>query len=288
MRPRYLVAQIIALNSASAPTTLDNMKDALRGQQKEVGEELMLAPNGIWCMASHMNHSCVANCCRSFIGDMMIIRATEDMPAGTELKVLYRPLSPAETYESTQKKLANWGFSCDCYLCDMKKTTTKSDMRQRQANLQSLSELLVRPGPLNTSRARLLLKQIDKTYKKSGQKNSKFGLQSGYFGFGMALVRRGHLVEAASVLIRVLEVGGFILTARAAGNHQSAAVIEIQKWGSYTHHALFAIINLYWICRGTDMDPSVPNHPVRMRTYAETAYAILVGEKETFTDTLGL
>lgn len=118
----------------------------------------------------------------------MIIRATEDMPAGTELKVLYRPLGPAETYESTQKKLANWEFSCDCYLCEMRKSTTKTDMRRRQANLQSLSELLVQPGLLNTNRARLLLKQIDKTYKNSGQKNLKFGLQSGYFGFGMALL----------------------------------------------------------------------------------------------------
>ncbi|OAA79474.1 SET domain protein [Akanthomyces lecanii RCEF 1005] len=264
------------------------MKDALRGQQKEVGEELMLAPNGIWCTASCMNHSCVANCCRSFIGDMMIIRASEDIPASTELQVLYRPLSPAETYESTQQKFANWDFSCGCYLCEMKKTTTKTDMRQRQANLQSLSELVARPGPLDTTRARLLLKQIDKTYKKSGQRALKFGLQSGYFGFGMALFRRGNLVEAASALIRVLEVGGFVLAARAASNHQSAAVIETQKWGSYSHHALFTIINLYWICWGTDTKPFLPNHTIRMRTYAETAYAILVGEKETFTDTLEL
>lgn len=89
---------------------------------------------------------------------MMIIRASEDIPASTELQVLYRPLSPAETYESTQQKFANWDFSCDCYLCEMKKTTTKTDMRQRQANLQSLGELVARPGPLDTTRARLLLK----------------------------------------------------------------------------------------------------------------------------------
>lgn len=63
-------------------------------------------------------------------------------------------------------------------------------------------------------------------------------------------------------------------------------MIETQKWGLYTHHALFAIINLDWVCRGTDMNPSVPNHPITMRTYAESAYAILVGE--TFTGTLGL
>ncbi|OAR02140.1 hypothetical protein LLEC1_07556 [Akanthomyces lecanii] len=284
----FLVAKVIALNSASAPTTLGYMKDGLRGHQKELGEELMLEPNGIWCMASYINHSCVANCCRAFIGDMMIIRATEDMPAGTELKVLYRPLSPAETYDSTQQKLANWGFSCDCYLCEMKKATTKTDMRQRQANLQSLGELVARPGHLNMTQARLLLKQIDKTYKKSGQKALKLGLQSGYFGYGTALFRRGSIVEAASALIRVLELGGFILAARAANDHQSAAVVDIQKWGPYSHHALFAIINLYLICRGTAMNTFLPNHPTRMIMYAETAYALLVGEKETFDSTLEL
>jgi hypothetical protein len=53
---------------------------------------------GFWRKAAYLNHSCVPNCSRAFIGDMMIIRATCFIPAGTELTHQY--LSPDETSHS--------------------------------------------------------------------------------------------------------------------------------------------------------------------------------------------
>jgi len=41
--------------------------------------------SGIWIISSYINHSCISNCRRSFIGDMQIIRATQDLHADTEL-----------------------------------------------------------------------------------------------------------------------------------------------------------------------------------------------------------
>lgn len=35
---------------------------------------------GVWVLAARINHSCIGNCSRSFIGDMQIIHATCDLP----------------------------------------------------------------------------------------------------------------------------------------------------------------------------------------------------------------
>jgi hypothetical protein len=40
---------------------------------------------GVSPLASYINHSCYSNVRRSFIGDMMIVRAIQDLFANTEL-----------------------------------------------------------------------------------------------------------------------------------------------------------------------------------------------------------
>lgn len=61
----------------------------------------------LYIQASYMNHSCVENTFRSFIGDM---------PAGTELTTSYWP---ATTYEPERRPVLrrDWHFDCECPLC---------------------------------------------------------------------------------------------------------------------------------------------------------------------------
>ncbi|PSR81369.1 hypothetical protein BD289DRAFT_484477 [Coniella lustricola] len=44
---------------------------------------------GIWLHASYVNHSCLQNTLRAFIGDMMIVRAFRDIKAGEEIFMSY-------------------------------------------------------------------------------------------------------------------------------------------------------------------------------------------------------
>lgn len=79
---RSLVERIIAYNSFSSYTStrarfLKSLADGAQHQPPEA--------SGVWILASYINHSCLGNCCRSFIGAMQIVRATEDLPPGTEL-----------------------------------------------------------------------------------------------------------------------------------------------------------------------------------------------------------
>ncbi|THV89945.1 SET domain-containing protein, partial [Aureobasidium pullulans] len=71
---------------------------------------------GLWYQVSHINHSCIANCHRNFIGDMMIVRANFDIPKNTEITLAYieHSLLPSVQQEEFQM---NWGFQCTCNLC---------------------------------------------------------------------------------------------------------------------------------------------------------------------------
>jgi hypothetical protein len=72
---------------------------------------------GLWTKASYINHSCAPNCARSFIGDMMIIRAISPIAKGTEITHQYATPDASFTFRRDLFP-ANWEFSCSCRLCD--------------------------------------------------------------------------------------------------------------------------------------------------------------------------
>ncbi|KUJ14843.1 uncharacterized protein LY89DRAFT_123704 [Mollisia scopiformis] len=71
---------------------------------------------GLWTHAAYINHSCIPNSIRSFIGDIMIIRATCTIPAGAEILHQYKA-SDAAYLVRKQVFEQNWGFVCECPLC---------------------------------------------------------------------------------------------------------------------------------------------------------------------------
>ncbi|OAA64877.1 Tetratricopeptide-like helical [Cordyceps fumosorosea ARSEF 2679] len=263
----FLVAETIAMNSFCAPrSTLELLNPALLHGESISNEKRAFGTSGIW----------------NFIGDMMVIRATEDLPAGTELKFAYLDLDRIASYGEAQKKLAHWKFSCDCYLCKMQKKTVDADRRLRKAHLRTLRELLDRPVPINMNQARRLLKQIDKTFNKSGQKKLKLELQEGYLRLGQALFVRGNFVEATPMLLRALELGDFVLSGLSSSGPQDLAVIEIQKWGSESAVSCCAIRDLYRVCVKSAVTPLALDRFKNMRQYAIIAYSLVIGESETF------
>ncbi|KAJ3161492.1 hypothetical protein HDU86_007274 [Geranomyces michiganensis] len=84
---------------------------ALGYVNKSGGESKADGPTGIWLHAAYMNHSCVPNSRRTFIGDMMIIRASRDIRAGEELTMSYYH-DPKMAYKDLKQKLSQWHFEC--------------------------------------------------------------------------------------------------------------------------------------------------------------------------------
>ncbi|KAH0369709.1 SET domain-containing protein, partial [Aureobasidium melanogenum] len=117
----------------------------------------------LYIQASYMNHSCVENTFRSFINDMIFIRAINDMPAGTELTTSYWP---ATTDEPERRSILhrNWDFHCKCPLCSAE-VQCKADWVKILADVRRTSELS--PNDFDTpSKIEALITKLEKVYPK--------------------------------------------------------------------------------------------------------------------------
>lgn len=90
---------------------------------------------GIWTVASHINHGCFTNVFRSFIGDMMIIRATRDLAPGTELLFQYITGEPKDLKKRLRE---HWGFTCDCPMCADERQTSGTTLTKRRKLCDSI------------------------------------------------------------------------------------------------------------------------------------------------------
>lgn len=72
---------------------------------------------GLWVRAARINHSCVPNTDKEFVGDMMLVRAKRPIAAGEE--ILHSYIDQTGGYKARQEALmATWGFECGCRLCE--------------------------------------------------------------------------------------------------------------------------------------------------------------------------
>ncbi|KAI5194227.1 SET domain-containing protein [Aureobasidium subglaciale] len=71
---------------------------------------------GLYKHASYVNHGCINNSSRSMTGDIMIVRANQDISKGTEITTSYLTPSVGEPNRNAELK-RTWFFDCDCSLC---------------------------------------------------------------------------------------------------------------------------------------------------------------------------
>ncbi|KAK7696883.1 hypothetical protein SLS64_014111 [Diaporthe eres] len=75
---------------------------------------------GLWVRAALINHSCVPNTEKEFVGDMMLVRAKRPISAGEE--ILHSYVDERSSYKARKEALmATWGFECGCGLCEKQK-----------------------------------------------------------------------------------------------------------------------------------------------------------------------
>jgi hypothetical protein len=95
--------------------------------------------NGFWIHTSYINHSCLPNSVRTFLGDLLLVRATRDVLAGEEITAQY--VTPDLTFGNRQQKYkVTWGFECDCRLCKVDVAAGKELERQRMLLFNELRE----------------------------------------------------------------------------------------------------------------------------------------------------
>ncbi|EAQ92037.1 hypothetical protein CHGG_00272 [Chaetomium globosum CBS 148.51] len=122
---------------------------------------------GLWPWAALINHSCIPNSEREFVGDLMVIRATKNIAKGEEIVHSY---DESGVYDDRQRALmTTWGFECSCALCAVEKAEDPTVLEKRRTLTKEVYAFLKSVGSsanrkLATSKAKRLAKTIDETY----------------------------------------------------------------------------------------------------------------------------
>ncbi|TVY65370.1 Protein unc-45-like protein A [Fusarium oxysporum f. sp. cubense] len=275
----FLVEKIASLNGFGAPrTSRESFLQATSSSRDMTGgKDFKYTTSGIWLLASRINHSCVGNCRRSFIGDMHIVRATRDLLADTELFFCYRLPVPFESYQEAQKGFNNWGFTCDCGLCLCKKATSRSVFQRRKVLADGLQRLLDHPGSGNGAKASRLMKALEETYPTNNDCAIRLELWEPYFAFGAHLLKNNQLNNAAKMILKGFEALGHSIIACPPNDITDRPRLEVERWGVANDAVPWAFYNLVNVYRQL-----APELCLAAEHYAEVSYTMVVGEKETW------
>ncbi|KAH7305602.1 hypothetical protein B0I35DRAFT_361996 [Stachybotrys elegans] len=273
----FLVNDIMALNCFGAPRIsrglLARQGRLIESDVKESGH----STTGIWLLASRINHSCTGNCRRSFIGDMLIVRATRDLEAGTELHFGYRPFDPMESYQDVQKGLSNRRFVCDCQICAVRKITPRETVETRKRLMGTLKTILRNRSRSGLRKADDLLAKIEKSYTAIDPSSPKLCLWDPYFVLGFDLIRDAKPKQGIRMIAKGFEALGFKMTATAPDSGTEPPKLEVEEWGINIEYCSLAFMNLFMAYKAV-----YPPMSDVARSYAKVAYCIEVGEGETF------
>ncbi|KAK2693556.1 hypothetical protein QWA68_007015 [Fusarium oxysporum] len=199
----FMVERIINYNEVNAPRTKSNdLKPGYSARQETL----------------EIDNNNTNTCRRSFIGDMQIIRATQDMSAGTKLLLSYRTPFAFESYAQVQKHLSTWGFKCACDLCKSRSKEDKAALEKRRKICHEASDLLkTEVLQFNFAKARTVLKQLEKTY--NGKSANKVGLELSELCFGMSdrYTDSGMHADFVRMIVKSLESLGFVIVAYVPG-----------------------------------------------------------------------
>lgn len=234
--------------------------------------------SGIWPLASHINHSCYSNARRSFIGDMMIIRATQDLDPNTEITFEYQTPRFSQSQEKPMS-LQHWGFDCDCKICQDLQKTKKSVLIKRQWLKDGLTKAFQCKKP-KTGKIEAMLSELADTYSQPASEIPRIGMWKAYFTLSTIYAEHNQPQEAVDSAIRALESLGYIIEGGRLP-HTPGTPLLVRKWGlmddglagcwmalSFAYHSL-----------------RLPELEGQAKNYARLAYRICVGEDETFDQT---
>jgi hypothetical protein len=265
----------MSLNVFGCPvTSLKSHKDVI--SYKAPKKNAKFHSCGIWIKASYINHSCLGNVRRSFIGDMMIVRATKDMDAGMELMFPYE--APEGIYTSNvEQKFKNWGFVCGCALCKDIQATKSSEVTKRKALLEQLDRLCKsNPGDM-TSKFERLLKALNETYARPAEEVPRLLLWDPQLLLTRIYMQKPDLTKGLESVGKTLRLLSFIVV----GLDRTHAALVVTTWGHMVDH----VIEVFLHARSAFEQLGLWEKSKQAEYYARVVYRVLIGEDASFEQT---
>ncbi|KAF2010165.1 SET domain-containing protein [Aaosphaeria arxii CBS 175.79] len=281
----FLAHAITWLNMFACPIS------SLHSHRQDMEEETRQGPTplsilhgrhsvGIWTHASYLNHSCTSNTRRSFIGDMMIVRATRDLDAGTELSFWYQvpdfQLSP--TRGSQQERLQSWGFTCTCAICQDENHTTTATLEERMRIIVGLKRAYFAPteDKTKTQIIKRQLKALNATYTQPAEDVPRLLVWQSQLELAQLYIKRQKPEKALNAAREFFTSLGY----RVVGLDATTSRFEILRWGLFQDRSIQAFFVIY----NAFLELQDWQNAKVAAKYAMTAVKVVVGED----DSLGL
>ncbi|KAF2876087.1 hypothetical protein BDV95DRAFT_482850 [Massariosphaeria phaeospora] len=273
----FLVERIMEINIFGCPlSSLDIHKDVMYNQAKESKKWDAHHSCGVWTFASYINHSCTSNARRSFIGDMMIVRATQDLQPDTEVTFWYH--SPEGTSaKALQEKFKNWDFVCECDMCKVAGTTPATVVAQREEILKAMKCILDAEAGFQPAKLQHLINALDNTYTRAAHDVPRLLVWDPQLLIARCYITQLNPGKAIEAVGKVLVALGFVVV----GADASSTGFTITKWGFAMDHLVEALLHARTAFNGLGKTAKAG----QAEEYAKTMYRIVVGEDTSFAAT---
>jgi hypothetical protein len=233
--------------------------------------------SGFWSMASYINHSCLSNARRSFIGDMMIVRASRDLPPNTEITFWYQsPMNSAP--KELPVNLQHWGFNCDCELCQETRGASSSILSNRNRFSADLARLFKAPS-LNLKKIEDTISRVADTYHRPACEVPRLALYSAYLSLAAFYGARRKQNQSVKFGLKTLESLGIVVEGGDIP-HVPGVPLVVKQWGLMNDSVIGC-----WMILCAAYQQLAPALASQAEDYAKVSYKICVGEDETFDQT---
>ena len=207
----------------------------MQGHHPDQIPEDTASSSGVWLKASYINHSCLPMVRRSFVGDMMVFRAQQNIPANTELKFGY--ISGLEEYKTRQEALRKYGFDCECPVCEAEKNTSEEAMEKRYSCVKQ-TQGLFEAGDITDLRVyNDLIDEIESTYANPPTLEYRRALISPLTNLITGCLESDLPSEVPPLTYRLLHALGFEFTVTDTS-------FTVQRWGFLIDDVVVSLVDL--------------------------------------------
>jgi len=159
---------IVDISRLECITSFNGFHGEISFKKKNSEIENLKKPVGIWIYPSLLNHSCLPNATRSYIGDLMIIFSSRNIKKDEEITLSY--VDTLDSYDERKQAIAKYSFDCLCELCEFEKNDPKR--KERETILKNSEEIM--QNIYDKEKILNFKQSLEKTYDKNAK--YKFGL----------------------------------------------------------------------------------------------------------------
>lgn len=210
----------------------------------------------------------------------MIVRASRDMEAGTEITFWYK--SPDDiSRKDMDEAHKHWGFVCGCAICLDARATSAVILRKREKLVEDLKRVF-NPLPMHhieTEKIVRLLDALNQTYTQPAEDVPRLLLWDPQLALTRIYASQKKAGKRMESAVKVLTSLGFVVV----GADSSQTLFTIVRWGFLVDNLVETFLHL----RAAFTAMKVMKDSARAEEYARTTYKIVVGEDESFDATYG-